>query len=56
MGTLACTGAVLTCTMGAAPSTLMVLPINRVFATTPIAMITKTTKNTKKPKHFLNTF
>ena len=39
MGLLACTGATLTCTMGMAPSSLMVLPINRVLGATPIANI-----------------
>ena len=39
MGLLACTGAMLTCTMGMAPSSLMVLPINRVLGATPIANI-----------------
>lgn len=39
MGILACTGATLTCTMGMAPSSLMVLPINRVLGATPIGNI-----------------
>jgi hypothetical protein len=39
MGLLACTGATLNCTMGLAPSSLMVLPINRVLGATPIANI-----------------
>jgi Domain of unknown function (DUF4280) len=36
---LACTGATLMCTMGMAPSTLSVLPMNRVFTMTPVANI-----------------
>jgi hypothetical protein len=32
MGQMVCTGAVTQCTFGMAPSTLMVLPINRVMA------------------------
>ncbi|WP_438013824.1 DUF4280 domain-containing protein [Sorangium sp. So ce315] len=39
MALLACTGAGLACSMGAAPSALLVLPQNRVLATTPIANI-----------------
>lgn len=39
MATLACLGASLTCTMGMAPSTLIVLPVNRVVGMTPIANI-----------------
>lgn len=39
MGMLACTGATLMCTMGVAPSTLLVLPTNRVVGTTPFANI-----------------
>ena len=39
MAFIACTGANLMCTMGAAPSTLMVLPLNRVLGATPIANI-----------------
>ncbi len=36
---LACGGAALTCSFGAAPSTLMVLPINRVLSMMPVASI-----------------
>lgn len=39
MALLACAGAVLQCSFGAAPSTLMVLPINRVLSGTPTANI-----------------
>lgn len=39
MAFLACTGAVLQCSFGAAPSTLNVLPINRVLTGTPTANI-----------------
>lgn len=39
MASLACLGATLTCSMGTAPSTLLVLPQNRVLQTTPIANI-----------------
>ena len=39
MGMLACMGATLMCTMGVAPSTLLVLPTNRVVGTTPFANI-----------------
>ena len=39
MALLACGGAVLSCTFGAAPSSLMVLPVNRVLATMPVASI-----------------
>ena len=39
MGSLACTGATLMCSMGVAPSSLLVLPTNRVVGTTPIANI-----------------
>ncbi|XXY47188.1 DUF4280 domain-containing protein [Sorangium sp. So ce269] len=39
MASLACMGATLTCSMGMAPSALLVLPINRVLGTTPIANI-----------------
>ena len=39
MATLACLGASLMCTMGMAPSTLIVLPVNRVVGMTPIANI-----------------
>ncbi|HEY6880495.1 MAG TPA: DUF4280 domain-containing protein [Polyangiales bacterium] len=39
MALLACAGATLQCSFGAAPSTLAVLPINRVLAGTPVANI-----------------
>ncbi|HNW05118.1 MAG TPA: DUF4280 domain-containing protein [Oscillospiraceae bacterium] len=39
MGMLICTGAMLQCSFGAAPSTLMVLPANKVFTGTPTANI-----------------
>jgi hypothetical protein len=39
MALLACTGAMLQCNFGAAPSALNVLPTNGVMATTPIANI-----------------
>lgn len=39
MALLACGGAVLSCTMGVAPSSLMVLPVNRVVGSMPIANI-----------------
>lgn len=39
MGLLACTGAMMQCSFGAAPSTLSVLPVNRVLAGTPVANI-----------------
>jgi hypothetical protein len=39
MALLACAGATLQCSFGAAPSTLNVLPINRVFAGPPVANI-----------------
>ena len=39
MGQLVCSGAVLACTFGAAPSTLTVLPTNRVESGTPSATI-----------------
>lgn len=39
MAQLAVAGAILRCTMGAAPSTLAVLPKNRVVATAPAANI-----------------
>lgn len=39
MASLACLGATLMCSMGTAPSTLLVLPQNRVLQTTPIANI-----------------
>ena len=39
MGLVACTGANMMCTMGAAPSALMVLPVNHVLGATPIANI-----------------
>ena len=39
MAFLACAGAVLKCSFGAAPSTLNVLPVNRVLAGTPVANI-----------------
>lgn len=39
MASLACLGATLTCSMGTAPSSLLVLPQNRVLQTTPIANI-----------------
>ena len=39
MALLACAGAVLQCSFGAAPSTLMVLPVNRVLTGTPTANI-----------------
>jgi hypothetical protein len=35
MGLLACTGAMMQCSFGAAPSSLMVLPTNRVLTSTP---------------------
>lgn len=34
-----CAGAMLTCSMGVAPSSLVVLPLNRVLTTTPAATI-----------------
>lgn len=39
MGLLACTGAMMQCSFGAAPSSLMVLPTNRVLTGTPVANI-----------------
>ncbi|MBD2847890.1 DUF4280 domain-containing protein [Paenibacillus sp. IB182496] len=39
MGQLVCQGAMMTCSFGAAPSTLNVLPVNRVMTATPIANI-----------------
>ncbi|WP_437932529.1 DUF4280 domain-containing protein [Sorangium sp. So ce291] len=39
MASLACLGATLTCSMGTAPSTLLVLPVNRVLGATPIANV-----------------
>ncbi|AUX23287.1 hypothetical protein SOCEGT47_038100 [Sorangium cellulosum] len=39
MASLACLGATLTCSMGTAPSALLVLPQNRVLGATPIANI-----------------
>lgn len=39
MGQAVCMGAMLQCTFGAAPSTLVVLPANRVLTTTPTATI-----------------
>lgn len=42
MGPLACTGAVLQCSFGAAPSSLLVLPTNRVLGVAPVANIMDT--------------
>lgn len=39
MGNAVCMGAMLQCTFGTAPSSLMVLPANRVLTSTPIANI-----------------
>jgi hypothetical protein len=39
MGNLVCGGAMLQCSFGMAPSTLMVLPANRVMTSMPIANI-----------------
>lgn len=39
MALLACGGAATMCSFGAAPSTLMVLPVNRVVGTMPVANI-----------------
>ncbi|TWI66676.1 uncharacterized protein DUF4280 [Desulfobotulus alkaliphilus] len=39
MGFLVTNGAVMTCSFGVAPSSLIVLPVNMVFATTPAATI-----------------
>jgi Domain of unknown function (DUF4280) len=39
MGTLACLGATTQCSFGVAPSSLMVLPVNRVLQSMPIANI-----------------
>jgi hypothetical protein len=39
MGLLVCGGAATMCTMGLAPSTLMVLPLNRVMSSMPVANI-----------------
>lgn len=39
MGVQCCMGASMMCSFGAAPSTLVVLPTNRVLATTPAANI-----------------
>ncbi|HTN88148.1 MAG TPA: DUF4280 domain-containing protein [Sorangium sp.] len=47
MASFACLGATLTCSMGMAPSALLVLPINRVLGATPIA-------NVMDNKPFLN--
>ena len=42
MAILACMGAMLQCSFGVAPSSLMVLPTNRVLGSTPIANIMDT--------------
>lgn len=42
MAILACMGAMLQCSFGAAPSSLVVLPTNRVLTTTPVANIMDT--------------
>jgi hypothetical protein len=39
MGLLACTGAMMTCSMGVAPSALNILPVNRVLAGPPVGNI-----------------
>ncbi|MDD9945990.1 MAG: DUF4280 domain-containing protein [Myxococcales bacterium] len=39
MGCQVCMGATMQCTFGVAPSTLVVLPVNRVLTTTPAANI-----------------
>ncbi|HWQ70797.1 MAG TPA: DUF4280 domain-containing protein [Desulfitobacteriaceae bacterium] len=39
MGFCVCGGAMMSCTFGAAPSTLMVLPVNRVLSSMPVATI-----------------
>lgn len=39
MGQIVCGGAMLKCSFGAAPSSLMVLPMNRLVTTMPIANI-----------------
>ncbi len=39
MATLACLGATTQCSFGAAPSSLLVLPVNRVLQSTPMANI-----------------
>jgi hypothetical protein len=39
MGKQVCTGAMMQCSFGVAPSSLVVLPVNRVFTTTPAANI-----------------
>ncbi len=39
MGNLVCAGAALQCSFGVAPSTLVVLPVNQVMTSTPIANI-----------------
>lgn len=42
MGLLVCGGAMLQCSFGVAPSSLMVLPTNRVLTTMPVANIMDT--------------
>lgn len=42
MSILACMGAMLQCSFGAAPSSLVVLPTNRVLTSTPVANIMDT--------------
>jgi hypothetical protein len=42
MGLLACTGAMMQCSFGAAPSSLIVLPTNKVLTSTPVANIMDT--------------
>jgi hypothetical protein len=39
MGKQVCTGAMMQCSFGVAPSSLVVLPVNRVITTTPAAKI-----------------
>lgn len=39
MGLCVCGGAMMSCSFGAAPSSLMVLPVNRVLTSMPIATI-----------------
>lgn len=39
MGLVVCGGAMLQCSFGAAPSTLMILPANRVMSSMPVANI-----------------
>ena len=39
MGLVVCGGAMLQCSFGAAPSTLMILPVNRVMSSMPVANI-----------------